>query len=48
MSPEALMENTFSVQSDVWAFAILIWEIMTLGDYFELTREKVSSFIKLN
>ena len=31
MSPEALMDGKYSSKSDVWAFAVLIWEIMTLG-----------------
>ena len=33
MSPEALMDGKYSSKSDVWAFAVLIWEIMTLGEF---------------
>ncbi|XP_046329904.2 fibroblast growth factor receptor 3-like [Haliotis rufescens] len=31
MSPEALMEGFHSHKADVWAFGVLLWEIVTLG-----------------
>ena len=31
LSPEAIVEGTTTVASDVWAFGITLWEIVTLG-----------------
>lgn len=33
MAPEALQYHIFSIESDVWAFGIVMWEIVTLGNY---------------
>src|SRR5690554_5665050 len=30
MSPEAIANNSYSTQSDVWSFGIVVWEILVI------------------
>lgn len=34
LSIEAMKDNLYSSKSDVWAFAIVLWEIGTLGEFY--------------
>lgn len=37
MAPEALQYHIFSIESDMWAFGIVMWEIVTLGKLYFLS-----------
>lgn len=48
MSPEALTMGIFSIKSDVWAFGITLWEIVTLGStpYIGMSASEVINYIR--
>lgn len=48
MSPESLIDGVFTSHSDVWAFGVLLWEIMTLGQqpYPARTNLEVMQYVR--
>jgi proto-oncogene tyrosine-protein kinase ROS len=48
MSPESLIDGVFTTQSDVWAFGVLMWEVLTLGQqpYPARTNTEVLHFVR--
>ncbi|CAB3261227.1 unnamed protein product [Arctia plantaginis] len=47
LAPEAIVHSQYCSASDVWAFAVLLWEIATLGGfpYAELSNYQVPPFL---
>nr|BAB68344.1 EPH receptor tyrosine kinase [Ciona savignyi] len=46
-APEAITMRTFSTSSDVWSFAIVMWEVLSFGErpYWEMSNQDVVQFV---
>ena len=46
--PEALLYGKFTVESDIYSYGVLLWEVFTyaLQPYYGYTNEEVVDFIK--
>ncbi|XP_070549506.1 fibroblast growth factor receptor-like [Ptychodera flava] len=48
MAPEVLWSSEFSIESDVWSFGVVVWEIVTLGNtpYPGMSAKEVIEYLK--
>lgn len=49
MSPESVMYGRFTLESDVWSFGVVLWEVYSFGKqpYYGHNNEEVSYFFSI-
>lgn len=48
MPLESILQNKYTIESDVWAFGVLLWEIFSyaLQPYYGMSHEDVVKYLK--
>ena len=48
LPPESLLYRTFTIETDIWSFGVLLWEIFSYGrqPWYQLSNHEVKPFLE--